>query len=192
MKFLLVLIHTLGKYRLCIFYHKYHNNLGRLNLNTKESNIYRHSKEDSNIDIGFFYKYNWNVERMFFGVEFFYDFLNLKNLIDSASINIRYRYGTNLNFGYDITENFSLYGIVGYGLIKYRAVNGGIEYLDKDDNLKFRALYGFGVSYNMSVSWKINLEYNRQTLNIKLFDNTRSYNLKNDITSVKFSLIYKF
>ena len=129
---------------------------------------------------------------MFFGVEFFYDFLNLKNLIDSASINIRYRYGTNLNFGYDITENFSLYGIVGYGLIKYRAVNGGIEYLDKDDNLKFRALYGFGVSYNMSVSWKITLEYNRQTLNIKLFDNTRSYNLKNDITSVKFSLIYKF
>ncbi len=167
-------------------------NFGRLDLKTKEKNIYGYSTNDSNIDIGLFYKYNWNIRRMFIGVEFFYDFLNLKNFIDTTSINIRYRYGTNLNLGYDITENFSLYGIVGYGLIKYRAVNGGTEYLDKDNNLRFRALYGFGVSYNMSVSWKINLEYNIQTLNVKLFDGNRMYNLKNNIESIKFSLIYKF
>ena len=163
-------------------------NYGILNLKTKEKNIYKYSVNNSKINCGLFYKYNWNIKKKFIGIEFFYDFLNLKNFINNTSIETKRRYGTNLNLGYDITKNFSLYGIIGYGLIKYRIANDKFKDIDIDNNI----LYGFGVSYNLSISWKVNFEYNRYKLNIDFFNNYEKYKLENNIESAKLSLIYKF
>ncbi len=164
-------------------------NLGSLKLHSKEKNVFRYTEKDSSLDLGFFYKYNWNIKRIIVGVEFFYDYLNLKTDFKNNSVNFRYRYGANLNLGYDISDNFSLYGIAGYGLIKYKAYSYDDGYF-KINETKSRPLYGIGIGYSLSPSWKIGLEYTLQTLNVKL--SNAKYNIKNKIHSVDFGIIYKF
>lgn len=167
-------------------------NFGGLRLKTEEKDIFKKFHSDSNLDIGLFYKYNWNIKRAVVGVEFFYDYLNLENFFGNASINFKHRYGINLNLGYDVSKNLSVYGIVGCGLIKYKAIDEGPNYYDKENNSKFRPLYGFGIGYAISTSWKVNLEYDIQTLKLDLYDGISNYKFKNSLESLKFSIIYKF
>ena len=163
-------------------------NVGLSKLRTREKNILQHSEKDLNANFGFFYKYNWNVDKFIIGVGVFYDYLNLKASYKISSIHLRYRHGIDFNLGYNITENSSIYGIFGYGLMKYNSHsydNNGF----KINETKSRPIYGFGIDYSFSVSWKIGLEYNIQKINVGL-DNC--YTLKNKIESLNLLLVYKF
>ena len=103
-----------------------------------------------------------------------------------------YRYGTNLNVGYDINDKISIYGIIGTGIIKYKAINESTLNFVKEDKSKFRAKYGFGIGYDISISWKINLEYNIQSLNLNINDGINNKCFKNKIEALNFAIIYKF
>ena len=163
-------------------------NFGFLRLETKEKNFFNDTQKDSNIDIGFFYKYNWNIHGVIIGIEFFYDYLNLKTFFNNNSTEFRYRYGTNFNIGYDITDNFSIYGIFGYGLIKYRTHSYELGY--KVDETRSRPIYGVGTGYSISDTWKIGLEYTIQTMDRRIYGGY--YNFKNRIETIDISVIYKF
>lgn len=166
--------------------------IGSAKLNTKENQILNKNQNDYNFNIGTFYKYNWNIRKFFIGVEIIYDFLNVKNSLSSvASVDFRYRYSANLNLGYDIYKNISIYGLVGASMLKYKAkIN--TDNLTKKNHTEFTPIFGVGIGYDFSPSWKMNLEYNRQTLNIILDNNYSQYKFKNRLELLSLSVIYKF
>lgn len=166
--------------------------VGSAKLNTKENQVLNKNQNDYNFNIGTFYKYNWNMKRFFIGVEFVYDFLNVKNSFSNiASVDFRYRYSANLNLGYDIYKNISIYALAGASMLKYKAkINFGD--LTKKNHTEFAPIFGAGIGYDFSPSWKMNLEYNRQTLDIILNNNYSQYKFKNRLELLSLSVIYRF
>ena len=166
---------------------------GSLKLKSNENQMLHKSDAAKNAYLHTFYKYNWNIDDFIVAVEFFYDYINIKSFVDNSNtIHLKYRAGVNLNIGYDIMEDISIYTIIGLGVVKYRAINTSKDYFDKKDEAKFKGLFGFGIGYDLTDTWKINVEYSHQNININFYENNGAYKFKNNINSIKTSLIYKF
>ena len=163
-------------------------NIGLNELSTKEKINTTKKEENKNINYGIFYKYNWNVNKFLIGIELFYDTINQKTTINNDFVKLTYRYGSDINIGYDITDNFYLYGIVGYGFMRYKMYNNTYNY--RINNTTSKILYGFGLGYNLFNNWRIGLEYKYQNLN-KIIKGTNYY-FNNKVSNINFLISYKF
>ncbi len=165
--------------------HKYARN------NVVSSNYSKFS--DSSIGIGVNYKYAFNVDRIFFAPEIFFEKIGIDAIDqDNDRVSINYRSGAKFNIGYDLNEKFGIYFTSGLSSVNYEVDWKSIN--RKKSGFEFAYLYGAGISYHLLDNITLGLEYNIQSNKLRTpSTGTNSINnAKTDLGVAKFSVAYHF
>ena len=131
----------------------------------------------SNYGFGFNYKYVLSQDRFFAAPSAFYEY-NTSGAISGrydVSLNNKYRYGLQIDLGYDVTDKFSPYVIGGYANIYYRArtrgdglaldpsgPNGYENLTTARSGVAGSTFSGAGFKYNLNQCLSFKMEYLRQ------------------------------
>lgn len=197
-------------------------NLLRSNLNIKSiatpeinksyefnSNYFRESKIFQN-NIGLNYKYAFNFNNFFIAPEIGYESIDIEDttasyLTKSNGNNTNFYFLQNLklknainmksNFGYDLNDKFAFYFPLGISRIGYDVISYDNKIISSKTGNKFVALAGFGLYYEPTKNWVLNLEYNKyHNFKIKSLvnDNSGKNVTKVNLNLIKFGLSYRF
>lgn len=130
---------------------------------------------DSNYDIGVGVSagYKKSFDKFFVTPEIFYDYLNssTKDYYHTTvpygqdTMEIRSRYGSKANFGYDFTNKFSAY--LSYGVAMVDQIDNFPSVNDSRGKWQTAAIYGIGSIYNINDKWGIKTEFNSQRFNTR-------------------------
>ncbi len=146
--------------------------------------------KDDSIGLGLSYKHAFNYNQIFLAPSVFFDKLGLEAIdSDDGSISLDYRYGAKLDLGYDFTEEFSLYATSGISNVSYKINWPGVA---KKNDSQSGYLYGVGASYKFSKDISLNLEYNRQSLDLNTPDNSSIGKAESKLKVMKVGVSYSF
>jgi opacity protein-like surface antigen len=160
--------------------------LGLSVINTElENNSYNDearldSSRDNNFSGGVSYKYAFNFNGFFAAPELFFDLNETKSrasLVNNAVQNseLKNSYGAKLNLGYDITDKFSAYAIVGHSVSRLKAYASGAGASDYEGPQNFNQeafIYGLGAKYDVANNISLNFSYE-----------ISQFSLSNDVTN---------
>ncbi len=157
---------------------------------------------------GLAYGYAFNYNRVFLAPEAFIDW-NRLNQSDSM-LKVSSNYGMKLNVGYDFTDRFSLYGIMGASKVKYQQYFTRTYYPANDPitetNLiktksSLSMIYGLGARVGISPNLGLGIEYTSQSFSVKPSEETGVVNSngsdffinsKNRLNAIRLTLSYQF
>ena len=147
------------------------------------------SKSDA---LSFAIGYGYKVElpkKFFVTPGLFYD--NINNLAKEATLptykeKVKYRYGAKVDLGYNLLDNLSTYGSLGYARDAYEIQFSNVGRKTGNDS---SFVYGAGLSYDITKNIFVAAEYNFQSIDLK-YSNTESYD--SDIEIFKLSAGYQF
>ena len=166
------------------------------------------SKSNSiNYGVGLNYKYAINVDKFFIAPGIIIEQNRSKNDLNSSEnftdegheLKINNRYGVKADIGYDVTENFAPYFVVGYSSVGYRSTTTGLNSSGITNGSRSgRAndwFYGVGTKFDLGCNLALNLEYNTQNFSAKTSVDTvgdviSRYKTRLDI--LKLGVSYKF
>lgn len=131
---------------------------------------------------GLAYGYAFNYNGAFVAPEAFMDWNRLNQ---NSSLKVDSNYGLKLNVGYDLTDRFALYGIMGASKINYTQYFNrtssqiglfGVEYTTENNSIKTKSnislLYGIGAKFKVDQDIDLGLEYTSQTFRVKPSEET--------------------
>lgn len=156
---------------------------------------------DSNYDIGVGVSagYKKSFNKFFVTPEIFYDYLNSRardyhhNIVPYGqdTMEIRSRYGSKANFGYDFTNKFSAY--LGYGVAMVDHLDNFPSVNDSRGKWQTAAIYGIGSIYNINDNLGIKTEFNSQRFNTRYqYYEGPSTTSKVRLNVLKVGMIYSF
>jgi hypothetical protein len=159
-------------------------------VNSKSSlnSLYSGNFKDNTQALGISYKYAFNLFGFFAAPTVFVENVDSKSYknSDEGSIDIKskYKYGSRLNLGYDITDYLGLYAIAGASKNYYETFISNARsgtFSNKDSKLS--GLYGLGFIFNTPIA-SVSLEYELQSQKIV-------NEIKNKTSSVRFNVSYR-
>jgi opacity protein-like surface antigen len=159
-------------------------------------NGYSTHKENSGFGINT--GYNIAIGRSFIAPEIFYEHLNNSARefgyeeypqIAGNRLKVDNRYGAKINLGYNLFAGLNIFANAGLANVKY---SEGLYSIGRGQSktATFVAVYGGGLSYNLSKHWQIKASYDWQQFNARY-----DYAFEKDrilIQTVKFGVAYKF
>lgn len=106
---------------------------------------------------------------MFLAAELFYtdentETTNINNMLQTI-IDLDTSYGLNLKAGFDITDKFSVYGIVGYTTLEFDIDNSYpfAPPMRSGSGDEADLSIGFGAEYMLNMNWSLKAEYIRMS-----------------------------
>jgi len=117
---------------------------------------------------GISYKYAFNFKGFFAAPELFYDLNKTKSRATDSlgtgyNTEVKNSYGVKLNLGYDITDKFAAYAIVGHSVSRVKShfsgnLSGGVD--PNPENFNQEAfIYGLGMKYDVANNISVNFSY---------------------------------
>jgi len=136
---------------------------------------------------GVSYKYSFNFNGFFAAPELFYDLNRTKSrATDSGGTHynseVKNSYGVKLNLGYDITDKFAAYAIVGHSISRMKShfsgnLSGGVDPTPENANRE-AFIYGLGMKYDIANNISVNFSYEISQFNLSndVFNTTDKIN----------------
>ena len=156
-------------------------------------------KNSSATGYGLAYKYAFNYNDFFLAPGVFYDHIGSDTKLvqadtSSGTLSVKDRYGAKLDLGYDITDQFAIYGTVGVASVSYDIKFDNLLVLAHQTGNKTAAIGGVGFAYHVHKNVTLSLEYNRQkALNIAINNSALlQENFKATVDTMKFGVAYHF
>ena len=166
--------------------------LEAITANDAEDNSYQ--PERSKISTGLSYQYAFNYKGFFVAPELFYNFNNTNsvNSIEEApegyELNLKQSYGVKLNLGYDITDKFSVFGLVGHSEVRAKIKYYSVQYevFEQQSLTQEAFIMGLGARYvvGKNISVKLSHEINQLGFSKKVLDTTDKINPDYSVTSL--------
>ncbi len=124
--------------------------------------VYNPTFEQEAMGYGLNYKYAVNYNNFYLAPELFYDHIgNEAQDLDQDNVKINNRYGAKLNFGYDISDKFSLFASAGIASVDYD-VDWMKSLRRKESGIATASIFGLGASFYPSENVAVNFEFNTQ------------------------------
>ncbi len=156
-------------------------------------------KDDSATGYGLAYKYAFNYNDFFLAPGIFYDHIGSKTALvqadtSSGTFSVKDRYGVKLDLGYDISDQFAVYGMLGLASVSYDVKFDNLLVLAHQTGHKSSMIGGLGLAYHMHKNVTLSLEYNKQkALDIKVGGGALVQDsFKTSIDTMKFGVAYHF
>jgi opacity protein-like surface antigen len=128
---------------------------------TLDGNVHDKGVADT-FSVGISYKYAFNFNGFFAAPEVFYDLnkTGSRSVFSDGDVytaRLNNSYGAKLNLGYDITDKFAAFGIIGHSI--NRLSNGLASDGMRTNNTKEAFVYGAGIKYELCNNFSANFSY---------------------------------
>lgn len=152
--------------------------------------------------LGVDFKYYVNYDNFFLSPSIFFDYINneARKTSDIDNVEFKNRYGIKTEFGYNLIDDFSIYGVIGYAGISYdhsilRYVSGdtGLILINKHiSDRDYSMIYGVGFLYSLNDKVSFDLELNRQNVDPNLTSSMGYDRIHTRLDNFSFGILYNF
>jgi opacity protein-like surface antigen len=145
--------------------------------------------KESKMGYGINFQHAFSLDNVFLAPELFVEKLGTKAVDEvSDSVTLNHRYGAKLNIGYDISDQFAIFGNLGATMVNYE-VNWNSAG-EKEEANKFAGIVGVGASYAVTKNVILSLKADFQKLDLDTPHN--DVKVETEIFTTKLGIAYRF